>query len=85
MRGGCWFCHNQSVGQLRLLRRNYPELWNLLLKWDKDSPVSFHPDGRTVLDFDKRFELEDQGFILEDDNWRWNYLEDNPIQLKFNF
>ena len=31
-RGGCWFCHNQGVGQLRLLRRNYPELWALMLK-----------------------------------------------------
>lgn len=26
-RGGCWFCHNQGVGQLRLLRKNYPEYW----------------------------------------------------------
>mgnify|MGYP002508441833 CR=1 FL=1 len=22
-RGGCWFCHNQGVGQLRNLRKNY--------------------------------------------------------------
>ena len=25
-RGGCWFCHNQSVDSLRLLRKDYPEL-----------------------------------------------------------
>lgn len=25
-RGGCWFCHNQGIGQLRLLRKTYPEL-----------------------------------------------------------
>ena len=31
-RGGCWFCHNQSVDQLRKLRHNYPDLWELLLK-----------------------------------------------------
>lgn len=31
-RGGCWFCHNQSVDQLRQLRKNYPDLWALLLK-----------------------------------------------------
>ena len=37
-RGGCWFCHNQSVDQLRLLRKNYPELWALMLKWDAGSP-----------------------------------------------
>ena len=36
-RGGCWFCHNQGVDQLRLLRRNYPQYWALMLKWDKDS------------------------------------------------
>ena len=25
-RGGCWFCHNQGVEQLRLLRKRYPNL-----------------------------------------------------------
>ena len=62
-RGGCWFCHNQGVGQLRLLRRNYPELWAKMLQWDKDSPVSFKADGHTVHDFDRRFQLEDDGLI----------------------
>ena len=82
-RGGCWFCHNQSVGQLRLLRRNYPDLWALLLKWDKDSPVSFKPDGHTVHDFDRRFQLEDEGFILPDDpKFRWAWL-DGDIQMKW--
>lgn len=75
-RGGCWFCHNQGVGQLRLLRKNYPELWALMLKWDKDSPVTFKADGRTVHDFDKRFQLEDDGFIFPDDKlFRWNMLD----------
>lgn len=82
-RGGCWFCHNQSVGQLRLLRRNYPDLWALLLKWDNDSPVSFKPDGHTVHDFDRRFQLEDEGFILPDDpKFRWAWL-DGDIQMKW--
>ncbi len=81
-RGGCWFCHNQGVDQLRLLRRNYPEYWALLLKWDKDSPVTFKPDGHTVHDFDRRFALEDDGLILPTDKWRWDYLEDRPIQLR---
>ena len=63
-RGGCWFCHNQGVDQLRLLRKNYPDLWALLLKWDKDSPVTFKPDGHTVHDFDRRFQAEDDGIIL---------------------
>lgn len=75
-RGGCWFCHNQSIGQLRLLRKNYPDLWGLLLKWDTDSPVSFHPDGRTVHDFDRRFQLEDEGKVPTDRTFRWKMLED---------
>lgn len=75
-RGGCWFCHNQSVEQLRLLRRRYPELWALLLKWDADSPVTFHADGHTVHDFDRRFQLEDEGMIAADDKvFRWSMLD----------
>ena len=75
-RGGCWFCHNQGVQQLRLLRRNYPEYWALMLKWDKDSPVTFKPDGHTVHDFDRRFQLEDEGFICVDDKlFRWSMLD----------
>lgn len=75
-RGGCWFCHNQSVGQLRLLRKNYPDLWDLMLKWDDDSPVTFKADGHTVHDFDRRFQLEDEGYISADDKvFRWEMLD----------
>ena len=76
-RGGCWFCHNQGIDQLRLLRKEYPELWELLLKWDWDSPVTFHPDGRTVHDFDLRFYAEDLGLVPADRKFRWKML-DNP-------
>lgn len=76
-RGCCWFCHNQGVGQLRLLRKNYPDLWALLLQWDLDSPVTFKPDGHTVHDFDRRFALEDLGLIAPDDKvFRWSMLEE---------
>lgn len=75
-RGGCWFCHNQGVQQLRLLRQQYPEYWALMLKWDNDSPVTFKPDGHTVHDFDRRFQLEDEGFIAPDDKiFRWDMLD----------
>ena len=74
-RGGCWFCHNQSVGQLRFLRKNYPELWALMLKWDKDSPVTFKADGHTVRDYDKRFALEDIGVIPTNKTFRWEMLD----------
>lgn len=83
-RDGCWFCHNQGVGQLRRLRKNYPQLWAILMKWDLDSPVTFHADGHTVHDFDKRFELEDKGIISKDEPFRWEYLEKPPErQLDF--
>ena len=76
-RGGCWFCHNQSVNQLRLLRRDYPYLWALMLKWDKDSPVTFKADGHTVHDYDRRFAMEDEGLIYPDDKvFRWEMLNE---------
>lgn len=70
-RSGCWFCHNQGVGQLRLLRKNYPEYWSLMLKWDQDSPVTFHADGHTVHDFDRRFKLEELKIVPTDRRFRW--------------
>lgn len=76
-RDGCWFCHNQGVNQLRLLRRDYPDLWALLLKWDNDSPVIFKPgkpEGHTVHDYDRRFELEDMGLVPADRRFRWEML-----------
>lgn len=84
-RGGCWFCPNQSVNQLRLLRKNYPDLWALMLKWDGDSPVSFRPPqkkkdgtiipGKTIRDFDRRFELEDTGIIRPGNKFLWDYVK----------
>lgn len=75
-RGGCWFCHNQSVGQLRLLRKNYPELWALMLKWDEDSPVIFKANGHTVHDYDRRFQLEETAQIPTDNRFRWNMIKE---------
>lgn len=74
-RGGCWFCHNQGVDQLRLLRQDYPELWAILLKWDLDSPATFKADGHTVHDYDKRFAAEDKGLIKAGDKkFRWKQV-----------
>ena len=80
-RGGCWFCHNQSIEQLRLLRQNYPEHWELMLKWDNDSPVTFKADGHTVHDFDRRFQFEDEGLIDSKAPFRWEMLEQ---ELNYN-
>lgn len=71
VRGGCWFCPKQSLGDLRNLYNNHPELWQLLMKWDKDSPVTFRANGLTVHDFDRRFGMENRGIIPQDRTFRW--------------
>lgn len=82
-RGGCWFCHNQSTDQLRLLRKNYPEYWKLLLKWDEDSPVIFKPNGHSVHDYERRFQLEDEGLIPTDRCFRWDMLDNPPEFMRY--
>jgi len=82
LRGGCWFCHNQSIGQLRLLRKQYPKYWELMLKWDLDSSTTFKPDGRTVHDYEERFSLEDEGLIDKDEPFRWTMLSE---ELNYRF
>lgn len=79
--GGCWFCHNQGVDQLRLLRKNYPDLWQLLLKWDKDSPTTFKADGHTVHDYELRFQAEDLGLVPTDRKFRWKMLTGKTFSL----
>jgi hypothetical protein len=81
-RDGCWFCHNQGVDQLRHLRKKHPELWHLLLKWDADSPIPFKADGRTVHDYDRRFEYEELGIVPKDRTFKWKML-DEERQMRF--
>lgn len=73
-RGGCWFCHNQGIDQLRLLRRNYPEYWEILLQWDLESPITFTANGHSVHDFDRRFEAEELGLVPMNRKFRWKML-----------
>lgn len=74
-RGGCWFCFNQGKDQLRTLRSNHPNLWELLLKWDKDSPTTFRPN-QTVEMWDKRFEMEDLNLLKDDCSFRWSAVNE---------
>lgn len=47
-----------------------------MLKWDSDSPVTFRSDGHTVHDFDRRFQMEDDGLISPEDKvFRWAMLD----------
>ena len=70
---------------MRLLRKNYPNLWELLLKWDLDSPVTFKADGHTVHDYDERFALEDQNKVPNDRTFRWWMIEDAKINDQISF
>lgn len=75
-------CHNQGVNQLRQLRKEYPQLWALLLKWDTDSPVNFKANGHTVHDYDRRFQLEDEHFLVPGDpRFKWSML-DGDLQYR---
>jgi len=62
---GCWFCHNQRVGELRRLRNEYPLLWDKLMALDRDSPVTFKP-GKTLCEYDGRFRRENNKILKED-------------------
>lgn len=58
-RDGCWFCHYQTLDQLRFLRKRYPDKWNIMLSLDKDSPKTFRADGTTLAQLEERFCWED--------------------------
>lgn len=66
-RGGCWFCHKQPLPQLRLLRKNYPALWQKLLDWDKDDPWGDFNIRYTVAELEERFAQEESQLSLFDD------------------
>lgn len=45
-----------------------------MLKWDKNSPTIFRTDGKTLHDFEKRFQLEDAGIVPSDRKFRWKMI-----------
>lgn len=45
------------------------------MKWDDDSPSTFHADGHTVHDIDRRFYMEDNG-MLPKGKFRWSWVTD---------
>jgi len=60
-RVSCFCCPLQRIGDLRKLRKHFPELWTIMLKWD--AKIGKHNKGfrgyDTVHDLDKRFAAED--------------------------
>ena len=57
-RVSCWCCPLQSYEDLRVLRQHFPDLWNRLLDLDERQGKQFQ-HGYSVVDFDRRFALED--------------------------
>jgi len=70
-RGGCWLCPQQSMGDLRTLRRHFPGLWKRLMFYGREAEKyatsrrfsEFKP-GWTVAELDERFALEDKQLTL---------------------
>lgn len=72
-RDGCWFCHYQTLDQLRFLRKNYPDKWQIMLRLDRDSPKTFKTKGVTLHDLDIRFSEEEKQIKISD------YLNQQPL------
>lgn len=73
-RDGCWFCPCQGLAQLRRLHNEFPEYWQMMLEWDKDTDKRFQID-HTLRDYDWRFRMENAGLVPQDRTFRWKMLE----------
>ncbi|MCM1524815.1 MAG: phosphoadenosine phosphosulfate reductase family protein [Ruminococcus sp.] len=58
-RVSCWCCPLQPLSELRVLYRDFPELWEQLRKWDSQTWRSFKPDY-SVDELTMRFEFESE-------------------------
>lgn len=71
-RVSCFCCPLQSIKELEILRKNFPDLWNKMLMWEKDMEKTGASRGfkgyKSLHSFDKRFEIESKQPIL----FRWN-------------
>lgn len=58
-RVSCWCCPLQGLEELRVLRRNFPDLWNQLLDWESKTWRNFRADfSADELEIRFRFEEE---------------------------
>ena len=73
-RDGCWFCPCQGIGQLRRLYNEFPEYWQMMMDWDKDTAKRFKID-HTLEEYDRRFEMEKAGLVPIGRTFRWEMIE----------
>ena len=59
-RGGCWFCPNASLKELRHLYFTHPDLWNRLMELQEvpNKTSEYFSWTKTVRDLDRRFRME---------------------------
>lgn len=74
-RDGCWFCPCQCLAYLRRLYNEFPDLWQLMMKWDGDTDKRFKID-HTLEEYDIRFRMENAGLVPMGRRFRWEMLED---------
>ena len=58
-RVSCWCCPLQSLQELRVLYREFPELWAQLKRWDGMTWRSFRADY-SVIQLEQRFDFEEE-------------------------
>lgn len=58
-RVSCWCCPLQSLKELRVLYREFPEQWEQLKRWDSMTWRSFRADY-SVKQLEQRFDFEDE-------------------------
>ena len=58
-RVSCWCCPLQSLKDLRVLYREFPEQWEQLKRWDSMTWRSFRADY-SVAQLEKRFDFEEE-------------------------
>ena len=58
-RVSCWCCPLQSLKELRVLYREFPEQWEQLKRWDSMTWRSFRADY-SVAQLEKRFDFEEE-------------------------
>jgi len=55
----CWCCPLQSLNELRILRKEYPKLWEELKRMDKNTYRKFRADY-TIQELENKFVKEDE-------------------------
>ena len=58
-RVSCWCCPLQSLPELRVLHKDFPQLWEQLKKWDSMTWRPFRADY-SVVQLEQRFDFEDE-------------------------